>query len=158
MIIHNDRLLGVTRHSSVREHGAMGSNKPHKQDASQRPTKIRYLTKFELCCRSMWCINYNLRMRKARRHHFLPLPKRPRKFSWNRLLVLNPTLTGLLNASRTRKGGTKAPSLVSLSESVEGGGEETYCRADENCSFEALLCAREKSPVLELCPVHVCAT
>ena len=71
--------------------------------------------------------------------------------------MLNPTLTGILTASRTRKGDTKALSLVSLSGSVEGGGEETYCRANENCSYEALLCAREEFPVLELCPVHVVA-
>ena len=157
----------MTRHSSVKERGAMGSNKPHKQAASQRPTKIRYLTKFELCCRFMWCsvinltvINYKRRMRKAHRHHFLPLPKRPLRFSWSRLLVLNPTLDRASERIKNPEGGggTKAPSLISLSGSVEGGGEETYCRANENCSFEALLCAREKFSVLELCPVHVCGT
>ena len=41
MIIHIDRWLGMTRQSSVRERGAMGSKKAHKQRASQRSTKIR---------------------------------------------------------------------------------------------------------------------
>ena len=48
MIIDNDRWLGVTRHNSVRERGAMGSDKPHKQAASQRSTKIRLNSKYEL--------------------------------------------------------------------------------------------------------------
>ena len=116
MIIYNDRWLGVTRHSSVRECGAMGSNKPHKHAASQRPTKIRYLTKFELCCRSMWCsvinltvINYKRRTRKARRHHFLPLPKRPLRFSWSRLLVLNPSLNRAFERIKNPEGGHKGP-------------------------------------------------
>ena len=58
--------------------------------------------------------------------------------------MLNPILTGLLSASRTREGGTKAPSLVSLSGSAEGAGEETYCRSNENFSSQALL-LREKN-------------
>ena len=41
--------------------------------------------------------------------------------------------------------GTKAPSLVSLSGSAEGAGEETYRRANENCSFEALLLQEKNS-------------
>ena len=162
----------MTRHSSVRERGAMGSNKPHNQATSQRPAKIRYNSKYELCCRSMWCsvlnltvLNYKVSDEKSssasffttakatsqilleqasRRHHFLPLPKRSLRFSWSRPLVLNPTLTGLLSASKTREGAQRPPSLVSLSGNTECAGEETYCRANEYCSFEALL-LREKN-------------
>ena len=50
--------------------------------------------------------------------------------------------------------GTKAPSLVSLLGSAEGAGEETYCRANENCSFEALL-LREKNSLLWNCAPYM---
>ena len=93
-------------------------------------------------------------MEKTRRHHFLPLPKRPLRFSSSRPLVFNPTFAVLLSASRTREGGTKAPSLVSLSGSAEGAGEETSCRADKNCSFEALL-LREKNSLFWNCAPYV---
>ena len=69
-------------------------------------------------------------------------------------LVLNRTLTGLLSASRTREGGTKAPSLVSLSGSAEAAGEETYCRTNEYCSFEALL-FREENSLFWNCAPHI---
>ena len=38
----------------------MGSEKPCKQSASQRPTKVWYNLKYELCCRSMWHSVINL--------------------------------------------------------------------------------------------------
>ena len=50
--------------------------------------------------------------------------------------------------------GTKAPSLVSLSGSAEGAGEETYCRANENCSFEVLL-LREKNSLFWNCAPYM---
>ena len=78
----NDRWLGVTSHSLVRERVAMGSNKPHKQAAYQRPTRIRYNWKDELCCRSTWCSVINLTVlnckvshNKARPRHFLTTAK-----------------------------------------------------------------------------------
>ena len=67
--------------------------------------------------------------------------------------MLNPTLTGILSASRTREG-AQSPPLVSLSRSAEGAGEETYCRADENRSFEASL-SREKNSLFWNCAPHV---
>ena len=93
-------------------------------------------------------------MRKARRHHFLSLPKCHLRFSWTRPLVLNPTLTGLLRASRTREGARRPSSLVSLSGSAEGAGEETYCRANENFSSEALL-LREKNSLFWNCAPYM---
>ena len=66
--------------------------------------------------------------------------------------MLNPTLTGLLSASRTREG-HKCP-LSSLSGSAEGAGEDTYCRANENCSFEALL-LREKNSLFWNCAPYM---
>ena len=67
--------------------------------------------------------------------------------------MLKPTLTGLLIASRTQEG-HKGPSLVPLSGNAEGAGEETYCRANENCSFEALL-LREKNPLFWNCAPYM---
>ena len=60
-------------------------------------------------------------------------------------------LTGLLSASRTREGGT---SLVSLSGSAEGAGEETNCRANENYSSEASL-LREKNSMFWNCAPYM---
>ena len=52
--------------------------------------------------------------------------------------------------------GTKAPSLVSLSGSAEGAGEETYCRANENYSFEVLLLrARQKNSLFWNCALYM---
>ena len=62
--------------------------------------------------------------------------------------MLNPTLTGLLSGTQRR------PSLVSLSGSAEGAGEETYCRANENCSSEALL-LREKNSLFWNCTPYM---
>ena len=53
--------------------------------------------------------------------------------------------------------GTKAPSLVSLAGSAEGAGEEMYRRANENCSFEALL-LREKNSLFWNCAPYVYVT
>ena len=53
--------------------------------------------------------------------------------------------------------GTKAPSLVSLSGSAEGAGEETYRRANETCSFEALL-LREKNSLFWNCAPYMYVT
>ena len=50
--------------------------------------------------------------------------------------------------------GTKASSLVSLSGSAEGAGEETYSRADENYSFEASL-LREKNSLFWNCAPYM---
>ena len=46
------------------------------------------------------------------------------------------------------------PSLVSLSGSGEGAGEETYCRSNENCTSEALL-LREKNLMFWICAPYV---
>ena len=43
---------------------------------------------------------------------------------------------------------------VSLSGSVEGAGEETYCKANENCSSEALL-LREKNSLFWNCAPYM---
>ena len=89
---------------------------------------------------------------------FLPLPKWPLRFSWTKPLVLSPTLTELLSASRTREGGTKAP----LSSFFI---RECWRRRRRNVLWSwwkllvwSIIVAREKFPVLELCPVHVCGT
>ena len=47
----------------------MGSNKPHKQAAKQRPTKIRYNWKDELCSRTMWCSVINLTVLNCKVSH-----------------------------------------------------------------------------------------
>ena len=65
--------------------------------------------------------------------------------------MLNPTLNGLLSASRIRE---EVPSLVSLSGSAKGAEEDTYCRANENCSFEALL-LRQKNSQCWNCARHI---
>ena len=66
--------------------------------------------------------------------------------------MLNPTLTGLLSAHKPGKG--SAHSLVSLSGSAEGEGEETYCRANETCSSVALL-LREKNVLFWNCAPYM---
>ena len=59
--------------------------------------------------------------------------------------------------------GTKGPLssfFITISGSAEGAGEETYCRANENCSFEALLLQEKNSLFWNCAPrsVHVCGT
>ena len=66
--------------------------------------------------------------------------------------MLNPALTGLLSASRTREGAQRP--LVFLSGSAEGAGEETHCGANENCSPEALL-LREKNSLFWNCAPYI---
>ena len=68
--------------------------------------------------------------------------------------MINPSLTGLLSASRTREGGTKAPSLVSLSGSAEGAGEETYCRATKTARLKHY-CVREKTSLFWNCAPYM---
>ena len=50
MIMHNDRWLGMIRHSLVREHGAISSNKPHKQAAWQSQALPRFDTIGKMNC------------------------------------------------------------------------------------------------------------